>query len=374
MRLRYAFPEPLPLDRARGVQTVNTVAALGRAGVDVDFAFVPGSGDPFEHYDVARPTNMVLAPISRSWFFPWVRSNRLFAWRLARRWGTFPESSPVMVRHLKLAAWIARHRPSWPLVYEAHEVFADTAPREKASAREREEQLVMRRARAVVANSNATAARLEHLYGKANLMEAVPNGADVPETPPAKDWTHARRHIVYAGSLFPWKGVDDLAYAAARLPGFRITMIGGTASQCERLRNLAGQAGAEVVLPGRLPHRTVLSSIASACIAVLPNRLDTESRFSSPVKLFEYLGRGCAIVATDVPAFREVLGESDAVWARPGDPVDLARAIGSLAGDVTRARMLGERSRAIAGRYTWDARAKRLIEVFRRGGLLEDVS
>ena len=41
MHLIYAFAEPLPLPRARGVQVLNTVAALAEAGAQVDLLHVP---------------------------------------------------------------------------------------------------------------------------------------------------------------------------------------------------------------------------------------------------------------------------------------------------------------------------------------------
>jgi glycosyltransferase involved in cell wall biosynthesis len=366
VKLLYVFPEPLPLGRARGIQTVHTVAALAAQGIDVTLAHVPGSADPFAAYSVAKPANVRLLPVSRS--LPWplarVHSNRLFAARLAGRIGAEGPGA-VMARHLKASLLLLERIVDLKLVYEAHEVFADTAPPRRREDTVRRERAVVTRAAALVANSNATAARLRALYGIAAPIEVIPNGVDYPESVPDKDWARASQRIVYSGSFFAWKGVDDLADAARALPGFRIKLIGGSEDRIAALRARAGAAGAALDFTGHIPHGSVGAELARACIAVLPNRADPDSAFTSPIKLFEYMAAGCALVASDLPSVREVLEQDDAVWTAPGDAAGLAGAIRSLAGDPERARRLGSRVREKARRYTWDARGERLARVVR---------
>jgi glycosyltransferase involved in cell wall biosynthesis len=368
VRLLYAFPEPLPLDRARGIQTIHTVAALARADMPVDLAYVPAGVNPFSHYAVGQPPTVSLFPVERSlpWPFARVHSNRIFSWRLARRFAGELDRGITMVRHLKLAAWLAACGSRF--VYEAHEVFADTAPVRNASQRRAEEAAVMRGAAAVVANSGATARRLMELYGRRDFLEVIPNGVARPDRLPPKDWGRAQRHVVYAGSFFPWKGAADLVAAARSLPGARIELIGGEPEQLGRLAGGQPDVGAELVFTGRVPHAMVADRLASACIAVLPNRADPDSAFTSPIKLFEYMAAGCAIVASDLPALREILSEHEAVWCTPGDPASLAQGIALLAADPQLAQRLGDTVREKSKNFTWDARAARLRAVLERLG------
>ena len=366
MRLLYAFPEPLPLERARGIQTVHTAAALSAQGIDVTLAHVPSSGDPFAAYSIVMPGNVRLLPVSRSLPWPFVRmhSNRLFAARLAKRVDP-REIGAVMARHLKSAGLLLGRIPALRLVYEAHEVFADTAQPRRREDTERLERAVVKGAAALVANSNATAARLRELYGLAAPIEVIPNGVEYPESVPEKDWARAPERIVYAGSFFSWKGVDDLADAARVLPGLRIRLIGGDEARIAQLRARAGSAGAALDFTGRIPHGRVAAELARACIAVLPNRADPDSAFTSPIKLFEYMAAGCALVVSDLPSLREVLGRDDAIWTAPGDATSLASAIRVLAEDPERARRLGARVREKARHYTWAARGERLARIVR---------
>ena len=367
MRLLYAFPEPLPLPRARGVQVAHTVAELARLGVEIELAYVPNPPlHPLAYYGVEAPAGLRLAPLSRS--LPWplarVHSNRLFLWRLRRRIAAAPDAL-LFVRHLKLAAMLLQHLPERKLVYEAHEVFSDTAPPANRVRQFDMESRVMRSAALIVANSLPTAARLRELYGERDI-EVLPNGVDWPEQLPQKDWAHAASRIAYAGSFFAWKGVADLVQAAAELPGCTVTLYGGDAAQLARERGRAPAAGARLEFRGHVPQQEVMRGLAGACIAVLPNRDDADSRYTSPIKLFEYMAAGCAIVASDLPPLRAVLAEDEAIWVRPGNPVALAEGIRRLAADPERARRMGERAREKARGYTWRARAERLAQLLQQ--------
>ena len=168
---------------------------------------------------------------------------------------------------------------------------------------------------------------------------------DYPSHVPEKDWAHCAERIVYAGSFFGWKGVDDLVAAAQDLPGLHITLLGGDEESIGRLREKMTTGGAELEFPGRVSPQRVAQALEQACIAVLPNRADADSAFTSPIKLFEYMAAGCAIVASDLPAVREILAEDEAVWVRPGDAQSLAAGLRRLAADPGLARALSARVR-----------------------------
>lgn len=369
-RLLYVFPEPFPLRKARAVQVANTVSALAVAGVDVDLAYVPVAGidDPFAAYGLACPVNVRLVPLSRGLPPPFSRlrthSNCLFLWRL-RRWfgvqaqlGCAPQL--VFARHVKLAAALLDAMPALPLIYEAHEIFAQPAPKLFAA-----EKRVLEGATVVIAITQGLAEALKRHFGVEREFVILPSATTLPDEPGQKNWDLAAREIVYAGSFYGWKGVDDLIAAGQWLPGCRITLIGGDEKGVSRLRGLVPAGGAEVSFTGHLTHAEVWERLRSACIAVLPNRAGSVSEFTSPLKLFEYMAAGCAVVASDLPVLREVLANDEAAWFQPGDPKGLADAIRHLAADPVRAESLGDRLAEKAKGYSWQARAGRLLQTVR---------
>ena len=99
---------------------------------------------------------------------------------------------------------------------------------------------------------------------------------------------------------------------------------------------------------------------------VLPNLASPLSTHAtSPLKLFEYMAAGRAIVASDLPSIREVLTDDvSAVLVAPGDAAALAQGIRRLADDAAlRARLAAAAARAVA-EYSWDERAARLEALF----------
>lgn len=366
-KLVYLFPEPLPLPRARGIQVAHTVVDLAHQGIDVELIHAAGDGgDPIRHSGLEPPKHLTTNAIARHlpWPFQRVRSNRIFFWRLRRRLRQLAPGTVVMIRHVKLAAMLLKHFPQRPLLYEAHEVFADTAASSQQERIARDEQAVVYGAAAIVTNSGATAARLRERYPRISCpMAVIPNGVSLPKSLPAKPWNELQRHVIYAGSFFAWKGVADLAAAAADLPGFRIRLIGGDQVQANALLKDLPPLAADLVFEDRQPHAEIMQKLTEACIAVLPNRPDTDSRFTSPIKLFEYMGAGCAVVASDLPSIREILADDEAAWFTPGDSRSLAAALLKLAADPAAAKSMGERLRRKAEQFTWEQRARKLSTI-----------
>ena len=368
LHLLYPFPEPLPLQKARAIQVVQTVAALGHAGVRVTLAFVPVAGqpDPFVAYGVSRPSNVVLCPLSRSLpGLPWLKSGALFAWRL-QRWcraaqarGDGPDV--IFVRHLKLAHRLLSGGIEVPLMYEAHECFADTAPPKKAAGLAAQEVGVLQGVAQVIAITAELGRLLKNRYRLDREIPILPSATTLPERGSVKDWSGAKQSIVYAGSLYGWKGVDDLVDAAAYLPAeFEISILGGDPASIARLQARQASAGAQIHFRGHVSHADVMETLIRSCIAVLPNRAGSVSAFTSPLKLFEAMAAGCALVVSDLPVFREVLCNEDAVWFEAGNPQALAQAIQTCLNDPIAAAAAGARVREQAKQFSWAGRAERI--------------
>jgi glycosyltransferase involved in cell wall biosynthesis len=115
------------------------------------------------------------------------------------------------------------------------------------------------------------------------------------------------------------------------------------------------------VEPGKVP-----ALLGRATVLVLPNPASSVSmHFTSPLKLFEYMATGRAIVASDLPSFREVLRHGHNAWlVSPGDPDALARGIRRVAEDRELAERLARQALVDVADYSWDRRAARLEALF----------
>ena len=364
MRILYIFPEEFPNNKARGIQVAHSIFALASQGINVDFAYVPLKNfpNPFHFYGLRIPETLRLVPLSRT--ICNIKSNRIFFWNF-KKWFKKLQKHPdcIVVRHIKIAYFLLINFPQIPLIYEAHEVFSDVASKNIKTKIHKIENFISSKSSIIIANSNVTAERLREKYLTNRKIFVVPNGVKIYEMSSNKHWHEIHKNIIYTGSLFKWKGVEDLVEASRFLSGFKITIIGGNSSQIERLKRKMNPNGAEIVFLGYLPYQETIQYLQKACIAIIPNRNESPSHFTSPLKLFEYMAAGCAIIASDIPSLHEVLNNDEAIWFEPGNPYSLSEAIKILASDVEKAKKMGEMMRNKANNYTWDLRAKKIIEI-----------
>jgi glycosyltransferase involved in cell wall biosynthesis len=110
-----------------------------------------------------------------------------------------------------------------------------------------------------------------------------------------------------------------------------------------------------------VPHWQIPLYLRSFDIAVLPLGTGSLSRTTAPIKLFEYLAAGCAIVAADASSLKEYLDDTTAVFFDPTDPENLALVLQDLSQDDQRRARLGEAARAKSELHTWNSRAKNIL-------------
>jgi glycosyltransferase involved in cell wall biosynthesis len=276
--------------------------------------------------------------------------------------------------------------PGFPrrVVYEAHAVESllygeraalyGTAERPHAAKTARlaqREGHVWRRAAAVVTTTAGIRDTFAQSYGERHGVHVVANGCDLAEgTPfPALPPPGGVPRVVYAGQLYPWKGVDVLVEAMARVPGSRLVILGGLEGERDlaRVRALVESRGmaARTEMPGLVPQSRVADELGRATVVAVPflHTAMTE-RHTSPLKAFEAMAAGRAIVASDLPSTREVLRDGEtALLVPPGDPSALAEALSRLLEDPALAQRLARAAFAEAPRYSWDARGRRLMAI-----------
>jgi glycosyltransferase involved in cell wall biosynthesis len=376
-----------PLERANGIQTMETCWALAARGHEVDLVARDDrrrpQRDPFDYYGLAPLRQLVIhhVPMARSRLPPSLdRFEYLFAAAGNVFFGT--PLDIVMTRDLGVASLLLRLNRDVPLVYESHGYAPDVAaalPKMLSTAKPpsqakidrlaRREARVWRDAAGYVTITAGLANELRRRFGDRERLAIVPDGVRVEssEAPPARE---GEAIVGYAGHLYPWKGVDVLLHALAQVPEARGVIVGGHEREPDlaRMRELVStlRLNDRVVFTGQVPHPEVPARLASIDILALPNPASAISTHAtSPLKLFEYMAAGRAIVASDLPSIREVLTDDvTALLVTPGDAAAMANAIRRLARDRSLRARLGGAARAAVGQYSWTRRAERLETLF----------
>jgi glycosyltransferase involved in cell wall biosynthesis len=92
-------------------------------------------------------------------------------------------------------------------------------------------------------------------------------------------------------------------------------------------------------------------------------RTEHFANYASPLKLFEYMASGRALVASDLPSWADVLREGEnALLVPPDDSAALAGAIVRLRADAgLRARLAAAAKADAYAKYTWVGRTRMVI-------------
>ena len=161
-------------------------------------------------------------------------------------------------------------------------------------------------------------------------------------------------HVLFIGRLDRHqKGIDTLLQAWARMsPSTRPPLvIAGDGRERDALQALATTLGLDhtVRFAGRVGGEPKRALFRDARIVCLPSRYETYG-----IAAIEALAAERALVATDIPEFREVASEGG-VLVPPDDPEALGNACLDLWHDHDRRLRLARRGRDAVAGHTWDA-------------------
>lgn len=172
--------------------------------------------------------------------------------------------------------------------------------------------------------------------------------------------------ILYAGSLFLWKGVDTLLQASGLLDkGCLVYFVGGTDEDINRFKAEGEKLKAKnAVIAGRKPHAEIPLWLKAADVLVLPNTgRDQASKYeTSPLKLFEYMASGQPIIVSDLPSVRNIVDERTAWFFEPDNPAALAETIKVVLTRPDESHTKSTAARQEVKKYSWEKRAHNIIE------------
>jgi glycosyltransferase involved in cell wall biosynthesis len=381
VRILYLADIRFPIERANGIQTMETAHALASLGHDVELGVRPDTQapprDPFAFYGLPPLDRLRFrrAPIAGPYA---LRRLEYLAW--ARLRASRRRFDVVFTRDLGVASAVlgrrAPRRP--PLVYESHgyaPVFAATidelvpgatpASAAKLARLERRERAVWTGASGYISTTRVLVDDLTARWGPRPRVAVISNGVRLEASrtmPPVRAGASV---VAYAGHLYPWKGSDAVLRALARVPGARGLVIGGHPREADwaRVHDLARELGVadRVTFTGFVASTDVPARLAEASIFVVPTVATPSARYTSPLKLFEYMAMGRPIVVTDLPSVREIIADGvNGLIVPPDDPEAMAAALARLAADPPLAGRLAARAFTDVEAYSWRRRAERV--------------
>jgi len=287
-----------------------------------------------------------------------------------------------------------------PVVYEVRGVWEESAVASGMFARgdrryrhwRRAEDAAMARADAVICICETLRREVVGRGVPEERVFVVPNAADPPGKardgggavvePAAAAETGAPGRagapvptLGYVGSLRTMEGVDELVRGAAEIArrGHEVALlVVGDGPELAELRRLADELGLgdRATFPGAVPHDEVWAHYARIDVFAITRPDTAVTRLVTPLKPLEAMAMGTAVVASDLPALREIVGEGTrGLLYTPGDVDELADQCLRLLGDPDLRRRLGAAGRRwLLDHRTWPAVLAALPSIYAAAG------
>lgn len=181
------------------------------------------------------------------------------------------------------------------------------------------------------------------------------------------------QYIGTVSSLVAYEGIDDLVSAFALLspshPLLRLLIVGdGVARPGLKEQVRAAGLAARVVFTGRVPRSQAHLYHQALDVFVVPRKDLSVTRDVTPLKPVEAMACGRPVVASNLPALREIVSDgTNGLLCNPEDHADLAAKLETLLADrQERVRMGGHGRRTVLQTRTWKSNAQSVGAAYKR--------
>lgn len=372
LKVAFVCLEGLPNPKGSGARIPEVTRALVEAGAIVTVISLPGGAGRALPEGVAHETVRIAEAnyLARSLAFQSAVYRRLVTLRpdVVHVRGPFEGEAALLYAKERGARVIfeVNGLPSVELRY--HYPALISAPGFEAQLRALEKR-VLEGADLVLTQSRATARYLSLRGCPVGKARVVPNGADPTVfTPPSSARAPGPVRVLYAGTLAPWQGLAHLLAAvrrAGRERDISLEVVGPARKSWQRTlerraRRLKMQGQLTLVSAVSVDELAARMRAADICAVPLSRDRRNRSQGCSPLKLFEAMSAGRAVLASDLPCLREIVDDGrTGLLARASHPHRLAEALAKLADDEALRERLGRAARRyVVAEASWQQRRR----------------
>lgn len=214
----------------------------------------------------------------------------------------------------------------------------------------------------------------------ARVTVVAPDGVDLERYASLPDPKPARIElglpnaptVLCTGHLYEGRGADLFLSLAGKFPRISFVWVGGRPADVKTWAiRAAAQPLNNVTFTGFVPNERIPLYQSAADVLLMPYQqtVATSSggntaEVCSPMKMFEYMAAGRAILTSELTVLREVLDETTAVFCPPENVEAWELALAGLLSDKNQRQAFGQRARRAVEKYSWIERSSRALEGF----------
>lgn len=380
MKIAYVHDKPIPSQMANSVHVMKMCAALANEGAEVTLFCPPptdgAEADPYGRYGVAA-----------SFRIEYVSSNPMM--KLLPSGERLSTGYKIAKAVQKAGIDVAFGRSMWalyflrndmPFIYETHMVDTNKTRFISSSLFKNPNM------KKVIMITNG----LKEDYLKAyhelvsDKILVLQDGADVAKTLNAENTPQnpdkllkiSKRPVIgYLGHLLPGKCMEVLSQVATQRPQYDFHVVGGKTEWVEKWQNDDRcRTLTNIKFYGFVDNKTIPYYYSNFDICVLPFSRNIVvgsmknadiGRWISPLKLFEAMAYGKAILSSSLETVKEVMSDGEnCLMASPEDIAGWCEKLDRLVSDEDLRNRLGQNAKELfESNYTWAMRAKEIIKI-----------
>jgi len=173
--------------------------------------------------------------------------------------------------------------------------------------------------------------------------------------------------VIYTGGIQMGRGLQTVLEAipeiVKQIPDFLFVVVGdGYASAQLKKMIIEKNIDKYVLWVGWINHEQIFTYIKNCKVGIIPHKVTEHVKTTIPNKIFDYLGCGLPVIASDALPMKKILeNEHCGITFKSGDADDLKEAVFKIHNSKYDYASNGKR--AIMNKYNWHEDEKRLMHV-----------
>jgi len=234
------------------------------------------------------------------------------------------------------------------------------------------QRVTCRRFSALVAVTPSIASRFSSVNPRTVVVRNFPYAEELIHAGKAVPWEQRRQSVAYVGGITVQRAIREMVSAMALLPASlpaKLELAGPEVPEEADSADLRRNPGwKRVHHHGFLDQRStfqLLHNVRAGLVLFHPEPNHVEAM---PQKIFEYMGAGLPVIASDFPLWRRIIGGTGCgIFVDPRNPNQIAKAIEYVLSHPRAAEEMGHRGQvAVAERFNWNSEANTLVHLYRQ--------
>ena len=376
MKLIYITNSRIPTTKAQGFQIMKMCEAFARESVDVELwiprRINPIKDSPFDYYNVRESFSIKKIPVidlvpfykilgSLANFVESISFAAFNVWRLRKT------DFDIIYSRDQFTLWLLSFL-NYKFIYEMHKMPRHPNLYRKTWRKAHKIITITAVLKDAIVKEGVDAAKILVAHDGVDLeiFNSVNKSAGELKTElnlPAEQFLAG--YVGKFKTLEQEKGLKTMIEALSLLDKeTKMAFVGGDEAEVKEYKSLAQRFNVlpQCIFIGYQPYKHMVEYMKAMDAVVLPSPDKPLAHYSSPLKLFEYMASGRPIIASNLPAIREVLNDKNALFFKPESGDDLARAIKMIKASPALGYHLSRQALADVKNYTWTSRAENILK------------